>query len=157
MTLHRLPQLRLTEPNAAAITDHAHPTPVFDATHARRITNSAWLRELLPRPRLGPLPALPSRFSKPGTLAAPDAPKGGPRNSERRGWELRLAARTAARHSHSIVLGGLDEMSSATRFTWGISLMIRLDTFSSNSYGSRAQSAVIASSDVTARITIGYA
>ena len=37
------------------------------------------------------------------------------------------------RHSHSIVLGGFEEMSSATRFTCGISLMIRLETFSSRS------------------------
>ncbi len=58
-------------------------------------------------------------------------------------------------YSHSIVLGGFDEMSSATRFTSGISLMIREEIVSSRSYGSRAQSAVIASSEVTARITIG--
>src|SRR5204862_8112287 len=61
------------------------------------------------------------------------------------------------RYSHSIVEGGFDEMSSATRFTPGISLMIRLEIVSSRLYGSRAQSAVIASSLVTARITIGYA
>ena len=36
-------------------------------------------------------------------------------------------------YSHSIVLGGFDEMSSATRFTCGISLMIRLETFSRRS------------------------
>ncbi len=58
-------------------------------------------------------------------------------------------------HSHSIVEGGLELMSSATRFTPGISLMIRLEIVSSRSYGRRAQSAVIASSEVTARITIG--
>jgi hypothetical protein len=67
------------------------------------------------------------------------------------------ADHTTAGYSHSIVDGGFDEMSSATRFTPGISLMIRLEIVSSRSYGSRAQSAVIASSDVTARITIGYA
>ena len=56
-------------------------------------------------------------------------------------------------HSHSIVPGGFDVMSSVTRFTCGISLIIRDATLSSRSYGRRAQSAVIASSLVTARIT----
>jgi hypothetical protein len=36
-------------------------------------------------------------------------------------------------YSHSMVLGGFDEMSSATRFTAGISLMIRLEIVSSRS------------------------
>ena len=36
-------------------------------------------------------------------------------------------------HSHSIVAGGFDERSSATRFTAGISLMIRLEIVSSRS------------------------
>jgi hypothetical protein len=58
-------------------------------------------------------------------------------------------------HSHSMVPGGLLVMSSATRFTPGTSLMIRLLTRSNRSYGSRAQSAVIASSEVTARMTTG--
>lgn len=60
-------------------------------------------------------------------------------------------------HSHSIVAGGLDEMSYATRLIPGTSLMIRLEILSKTSYGSRAQSAVIASSEVTARTTTGYA
>jgi hypothetical protein len=42
-------------------------------------------------------------------------------------------ARLARSYSHSIVLGGFDEMSSATRFTVGISLMIRLEIVSSKS------------------------
>ena len=63
--------------------------------------------------------------------------------------------REAAPYSHSIVEGGFDEMSSATRFTPGSSLMIRLEIVSRRSYGRRAQSAVIASSLVTARITMG--
>ena len=63
--------------------------------------------------------------------------------------------RPLAVYSHSIVAGGLDEMSRATRLTPGISLMIRLEIRSSRSYGSRAQSAVIASSDDTARMTMG--
>jgi hypothetical protein len=58
-------------------------------------------------------------------------------------------------YSHSIVAGGFDEMSRATRLTPATSLMIRFEARSSRSYGSRAQSAVIASSEVTARITIG--
>jgi acylphosphatase len=58
-------------------------------------------------------------------------------------------------YSHSIVAGGFELRSSATRFTPGISLMIRLEIVSRRSYGKRAQSAVIASSDVTARMTIG--
>jgi hypothetical protein len=39
----------------------------------------------------------------------------------------------AGRHSHSIVAGGFDEMSSATRFTPGISLMMRDEIVSSRS------------------------
>jgi len=40
---------------------------------------------------------------------------------------------TGAGYSHSIVDGGFDEMSRATRFTAGISLMIRLEIVSSRS------------------------
>lgn len=60
-------------------------------------------------------------------------------------------------YSHSMVPGGFEVMSSTTRFTAGTSLMIRLLIRSSRSYGSRAQSAVMASSEVTARMTTGYA
>ena len=49
--------------------------------------------------------------------------------------------------------GGLDVMSSTTRLTSRISLIMREAICSSRSYGRRAQSAVIASSLVTARIT----
>jgi hypothetical protein len=62
---------------------------------------------------------------------------------------------TSGAHSHSIVDGGFDVMSSTTRFTAGTSLTIRDEIVSSRSYGSRAQSAVIASSLVTARTTTG--
>ena len=55
-------------------------------------------------------------------------------------------------YSHSMVPGGLLVMSSTTRLTSRISLIIRDAICSSRSYGRRAQSAVIASSDVTARI-----
>ncbi len=63
----------------------------------------------------------------------------------------------AGGYSHSMVPGGLDVRSRATRLTPSTSLMMRLEIRSRRSYGSRAQSAVIASSEVTARITIGYA
>src|SRR4051794_8698512 len=64
---------------------------------------------------------------------------------------------TPETHSHSMVAGGFELRSSATRFTPGISLMILLEIVSRRSYGKRAQPAVIASSAVTARMTIGYA
>ena len=54
-------------------------------------------------------------------------------------------------YSHSIVPGGLLVMSSTTRLTSRISLIIREEIRSRRSYGSRAQSAVMASSEVTAR------
>ena len=62
---------------------------------------------------------------------------------------------TSQNHSHSIVAGGFDVTSRTTRFTAGISLTMREEIVSIRSYGSRAQSAVIASSLVTARSTIG--
>ena len=57
-------------------------------------------------------------------------------------------------HSHSMVPGGLLVMSSTTRLTSRNSLIMREAMRSRRSYGSRAQSAVMASSLVTARITI---
>ena len=58
-------------------------------------------------------------------------------------------------YSHSMVPGGLDVTSSTTRLTPGTSAMMRFESCSTSSYGRRAQSAVIASSLVTARMTIG--
>ena len=58
-------------------------------------------------------------------------------------------------YSHSMVPGGFDVMSSATRLTPGTSAMMRLDSRCSTSPGRRAQSAVMASSLVTARMTMG--
>jgi len=55
-------------------------------------------------------------------------------------------------YSHSMVAGGLELMSYTTRFTPGTSFTIREEILASTSYGSRAQSAVMPSSDVTARI-----
>ena len=60
-------------------------------------------------------------------------------------------------YSHSIVAGGFDEMSYTTRLTPGTSLTMRLLILPSTSYGSFAQSAVIPSSDVTARIATTFA
>ena len=57
-----------------------------------------------------------------------------------------------ADHSHSIVAGGFELMSYTTRLTPGTSLTIREEIFPRTSYGSFAQSAVMPSSDVTARI-----
>src|SRR5215218_4900457 len=61
-----------------------------------------------------------------------------------------------AHYSHSMVAGGLLVMSRTTRFTWSTSFVIRVLIPSSTSYGSRPQSAVIASSLVTGRSPIGY-
>src|SRR6266852_6730896 len=55
----------------------------------------------------------------------------------------------AQAHSHSMVPGGFDVMSNTTRFTPFTSLTMRLLMRASTSYGTRAQSAVIASSLVT--------
>ena len=66
----------------------------------------------------------------------------------------RPLARRDPPYSHSIVPGGLLVMSRTTRPTGRISLIIREAICSRRSYGKRAQSAVIASSLVTARITI---
>src|SRR5436190_10276789 len=59
-------------------------------------------------------------------------------------------------YSHSIVPGGLEVMSYATRFTPGTSRTMRCAIRSRTSCGRRAQSAVIASSDVTTRTTTGF-
>jgi len=58
-------------------------------------------------------------------------------------------------HSHSMVPGGLLVTSRATRLTPGTSPTMRDAMRSTTSPGSRAQSAVMASSLVTARITMG--
>src|SRR5207253_7697495 len=61
-------------------------------------------------------------------------------------------------HSHSMVPGGFEVMSKTTRLTPFTSLTIRLLIRASTSYGTRAQSAVIASSLVTTRTatTLAY-
>ena len=55
------------------------------------------------------------------------------RGSRRDRGLARRRAPVARAYSHSMVAGGLVEMSSATRFTPGISLMIRLEIRSSRS------------------------
>src|SRR6266498_5803804 len=62
----------------------------------------------------------------------------------------------AGGYSHSIVPGGLDVMSYTTRFTPATSLTMRLLRASSTVESRRAQSAVMPSSDVTARTMMGY-
>jgi len=59
-------------------------------------------------------------------------------------------------YSHSMVPGGLLVMSTVTRLISRTSLVIRVEIRSSTSYGTRAQSAVIASSEVTGRSTTGW-
>lgn len=54
-------------------------------------------------------------------------------------------------YSHSIVPGGLEVMSYTTRLMPRTSLTIRLEMARSTSYGSGAQSAVMPSSECTAR------
>jgi hypothetical protein len=58
-------------------------------------------------------------------------------------------------YSHSIVPGGLLVMSSTTRFTSRTSFVMRVEIFANTSYGTRDQSAVIASSLDTGRSTTG--
>ena len=58
-------------------------------------------------------------------------------------------------HSHSMVPGGLLVTSSTTRLTSGTSLVIRDEMCARTSYGTRVQSAVIASSELTGRSTTG--
>jgi len=59
-------------------------------------------------------------------------------------------------YSHSIVAGGLDEMSYTTRLTPLTLLMMSLLTWARKSYGKWNQSAVIASVETTARRATGF-
>ncbi len=65
------------------------------------------------------------------------------------------ASAAEAGYSHSIVPGGLLVTSSTTRLICGTSLVTRVEMCARTSSGSRAQSAVIASSLVTGRSTTG--
>ena len=70
-------------------------------------------------------------------------------------WRFHRPAGSPGRYSHSMVPGGLLVTSSTTRLTPSTSLVIRLEILASRSYGSRDQSAVMASSLDTGRSTIG--
>ena len=70
-------------------------------------------------------------------------------------WALQGLGNAVWAYSHSMVPGGFEVTSYTTRLMPGTSLMMRFDIFSKRSYGRRAQSAVIASSLVTARIMMG--
>jgi hypothetical protein len=61
------------------------------------------------------------------------------------GWEVEFVPTSEgdSLYSHSIVAGGLDEMSYTTRFTPRTSLMMRFDMRPSTSYGMWYQSAVM--------------
>ena len=59
-------------------------------------------------------------------------------------------------YSHSMVPGGLEVTSRTTRLTSRTSLVMRVEIFARTSYGSRVQSAVIASSLDTGRSTTGW-
>lgn len=59
-------------------------------------------------------------------------------------------------YSHSMVPGGLLVTSRTTRLTSATSLVMRVEILASTSYGSRDQSAVMASSEETGRSTIGW-
>ena len=62
-----------------------------------------------------------------------------------------LIFRLPENYSHSIVAGGLPDMSYTTRLMPAISLIMRLDTLPNKSYGNSAQWAVIKSLVITAR------
>ena len=59
-------------------------------------------------------------------------------------------------YSHSIVAGGLDEMSYTTRLTPLTLFMMSLLTWARKSYGKWNQSAVMASVETTARRATGF-
>ncbi len=85
---------------------------------------------------------------------AGEAERGRGGNGRRGGKRGRSAEKSF--YSHSMVAGGLLVTSRTTRFTSGTSLVTRVEIRASTSSGSRAQSAVIASSLVTGRSTIGW-
>ena len=68
---------------------------------------------------------------------------------------IALACQTG-HHSHSIVAGGLPEMSYTTRLIPRTSLMIRFDTLPSKACGKCAHCAVMKSSVCTARSATTY-
>jgi predicted nucleic acid-binding Zn-ribbon protein len=145
-------------------------TKIVEAVHAdisTRLTSLEdtvlTLAEALLRPAAGHTP--PSQLrqrTRPLTLTKPATPPKllaraqPPAPGRLRLPRGRASGRARARaYSHSIVPGGLLVTSRTTRFTSGTSLVIRVEIRASTSCGSRAQSAVIASSLVTGRSTTG--
>ena len=84
---------------------------------------------------------------------APSGPSVSVARRSAAGWHRRVRRRPPRlhAHSHSIVAGGLPEMSYTTRLMPRTSLMMRLETLDSRPYGSSAQWAVMKSSVCTAR------
>src|SRR4051794_37211941 len=95
------------------------------------------------------------------TLRAATAPRHPRRTAPESGARVRRPSqasghrRAGIAYSHSMVPGGLLVTSTATRLIARTSLVIRVEIVSMTSYGNRAQSAVMASSDVTGRSTTG--
>ena len=71
-------------------------------------------------------------------------------------WHNPQTAPTDRRYSHSMEPGGLLVMSRTTRLICSTSLVMREEICASTSYGMRDQSAVMASSLDTGRMTIGW-
>ena len=112
---------------------------------ARTATSGRWLAGAS-NARADGSRSIPSESSGEWVDGAPPSP------SEGEGRDIVEGA-----YSHSIVAGGFDEMSYTTRLTPGTSLTIRDEILPRTSYGSFAQSAVIPSSDETARIATTFA
>src|SRR6185312_13771242 len=84
-------------------------------------------------------------------MIAVDYPRHVTKTHHDHGW----ASAPRPGYSHSMVAGGLLVMSRTTRLISWTSLVIRVEIVASTWSGSRAQSAVIASSLVTGRSTTG--
>ena len=145
--------------------------PLFSCPRPGRPSYPAQLRENAPSLRDHPF--LPhegallgnnprSRASGPWATAV-SSPQGNAQGKRNEGPHLKGAAphsfssaetRVWA-YSHSMVPGGFEVTSSTTRLTSGTWLVILFEMRASTSYGTRVQSAVIASSEETGRSTIG--
>src|SRR5882672_4408569 len=126
------------------------PCEHVDCRRARRATCSR-NTELDERdePPVGAFP-FAVRVHPKTTVASLARQQSGDRRLPPRRWRLEP-------YSHSMVPGGLLVMSKTTRLTPLTSLTIRLLIRARTSYGTRAQSAVIASSLVTTRTATTFA
>jgi predicted nucleic acid-binding Zn-ribbon protein len=131
--------LTLAEALLRPAAGHTPPSQLQNGPgHSRR-------RSLLSAHRLSPQRLSPHRSRGAGAASSPGHLPGG-----------RVCGRAQSLpYSHSIVPGGLLVTSTTTRLTSATSLVIRVEMRASTSCGSRAQSAVIASSLVTGRNTTG--